>query len=98
MDHSYNDRERTRYKKFIFLTLSEFVSLFKSEGATVVSEAFNADNITFAMGQVYSKKRNSQLLFNSSQLLRIDFQFDGLIYDCNLSLPVLTHCLDSLHE
>ena len=85
-------------RSLLFLTLSEFVSLFKSEGATVVSEAFNADNITFAMGQVYSKKRNTQLLLKSSQLLRIDFQFDGLIYDCNLSLPVLTHCLDSLHE
>ena len=46
-------------KSLLFLTLSEFVSLFKSEGATVVSEAFNADNITFAMGQVYSKTRNT---------------------------------------
>ena len=55
-------------RSLLFLTLSEFVSLFKSEGATVVSEAFNADNITFAMGQVYSKKRNTQLLFKSSQL------------------------------
>ena len=81
-------------RSLLFLTLSEFVSLFKSEGATVVSEAFNADNITFAMGQVYSKMQNTQLLFKSSQL----FQFDGLIYDYNLSLPVLTHCLDSLHQ
>ena len=53
------------------ITLSEFVSLFNSEGATVVSEAFNADNITFAMGQVYSKKQNTQLLFMSSQLLSL---------------------------
>ena len=77
-----NDSVWNRYKLFIFsyfLTLLEFVSLFKSEGATVVSEAFNADNITFAMGQVYSEKRNTQLQFKSSQLLRTDFKFDGLI-------------------